>query len=232
MTRRRVRHVQQLNIADCGAACLAMVLGFHGRHASLDEVRDRIGAGREGVSAFDLLEAGRTFGLRGRAVRLELDDLLLLPAGAILHWRMNHFVVLQRTRKGGAGDRRPRRWRAPSSQGRAGALVHRRGAAVRAHRRVRGRRARDVAALGLRAPCGVALRTARTHADGLAGAAGVRPGAAAPDRHGRRPRAATRGRAAARRDRRRHRAGRALHVLRGVRARAPAAALRTRLDLG
>jgi ABC-type bacteriocin/lantibiotic exporter with double-glycine peptidase domain len=98
----RVPFVQQLNMADCGAASLAMVLGYHGRHVSLDEVRDRIGVARDGVSAFDLLEAGRTFGLRGRAVKLEVDELALLPPGSILHWRMSHFVVLQRAHRGGA----------------------------------------------------------------------------------------------------------------------------------
>ena len=99
---RRVPFVQQLNLADCGAASLAMVLAYHGRHASLDEVRERIGSGRDGVSAFELLEAARAFGLRGRAVRLELDAMPLLAPGTILHWRMTHFVVLQRLRDGGA----------------------------------------------------------------------------------------------------------------------------------
>mgnify|MGYP000382100286 CR=1 FL=1 len=41
---------------------------------------------------------------RGRAVRLELDDLALLPQGSILHWKMSHFVVLDRVRRGGAWD--------------------------------------------------------------------------------------------------------------------------------
>ncbi|MCC6651047.1 MAG: peptidase domain-containing ABC transporter [Candidatus Eisenbacteria bacterium] len=102
LTRRRVPHVQQLNTADCGPASLAMVLAYHGRHVSLDEVRDRIGSARDGVSAFELLEAARTFGLRGRAVKLEPADLALLPPASILHWRMSHFVVLERARAGGA----------------------------------------------------------------------------------------------------------------------------------
>ncbi len=100
-SRPRLPHVQQLHLADCGPACLAMVLGLHGRHGSVDEVRERFGAGRDGVSAYDILEAARTFGLAGRAVRLELADLALLPRGAILHWRMNHFVVFDRVRRGG-----------------------------------------------------------------------------------------------------------------------------------
>ena len=99
--RRRIPYVQQLQMADCGPACIAMVLGYHGRHVSLDEIRDRFEAGREGSSAYDILEVARTFGLRGRAVRLDLQDLDALPPGTILHWRMSHFVVLERHRREG-----------------------------------------------------------------------------------------------------------------------------------
>jgi ABC-type bacteriocin/lantibiotic exporter with double-glycine peptidase domain len=53
------------------------------------------------VSALDLLEAAQRFGLRGRAVRLELEDLDYLEPGAILHWQLKHFVVLERISKRG-----------------------------------------------------------------------------------------------------------------------------------
>ena len=99
---RRIPHVQQLEMADCGPACLTMVLGYWGRHVALDEVRDRFESGRDGASAYDILEVARTFGLRGRAVRLELEDFDVLPPGSILHWRMSHFVVLERARRDGA----------------------------------------------------------------------------------------------------------------------------------
>ena len=98
---RHVPYVPQLEMADCGPACLAMVLRFLGRHVTLDEVRDRFQTGRDGSSAYDILEVARTFELRGRAVRLELEDMEVLPRGAILHWRMSHFVVLDRVRKDG-----------------------------------------------------------------------------------------------------------------------------------
>lgn len=99
---RRVPPVQQLHMADCGPACLAMVLRYHGKRVPLDEVRDRFGGGRDGASAFDILEIAKTFGLRGRAVRLELEDLPAVPPGSILHWRMSHFVVLERAHRRGA----------------------------------------------------------------------------------------------------------------------------------
>lgn len=101
MLRRRIPPVQQLEMADCGPACLNMVLGYHGRHVSLDAVRDRFDSGRDGVSAHDILEVAHSYGLHGRAVRLDLEDFEVLPPGTILHWRMSHFVVLAKTHRDG-----------------------------------------------------------------------------------------------------------------------------------
>ncbi|MBV9093176.1 MAG: peptidase domain-containing ABC transporter, partial [Streptosporangiaceae bacterium] len=87
--------------ADCGAACLAMVLGYFGKHVGLRELRDMTGADRDGVSAVSILNAARAYGLRARGVQAELDDLRHLPRGSILHWEFKHFVVLEgTTRKG------------------------------------------------------------------------------------------------------------------------------------
>ncbi|MFQ5599660.1 MAG: peptidase domain-containing ABC transporter [Candidatus Krumholzibacteriia bacterium] len=99
--RRRVPYIQQNHPTDCGPACLAMVLRFLGREVGVSEVRDHLGAGRDGVSALALMDAARLYGLRGRAVRLDLQDLDYLERGAILHWRMNHFVVLDRITRNG-----------------------------------------------------------------------------------------------------------------------------------
>jgi ATP-binding cassette, subfamily B, bacterial len=101
---RRLEHVQQLTEADCGAACLTMALRYFGDDRALDELREATGGGLEGVSALDILRAGRSFGLRGRGVRIEeLDDLRLIPtdAVAILHWEFNHFVVFERVDRHG-----------------------------------------------------------------------------------------------------------------------------------
>ena len=92
--RQRVPFIQQLTETECGLACLAMVLGHHGREVGLEQVRDVCGAARDGVTARDLVEAAGLLGLRGRGVRIEPPQLGLVPAGAtILHWELNHFVV-------------------------------------------------------------------------------------------------------------------------------------------
>jgi ATP-binding cassette, subfamily B, bacterial len=95
----RVPYVQQLEAADCGAACLAMVLAHHGHAATLDACRVATGTNR-GTDALGIVRGAEQFGLRGRGLRIEVEDLELLPAGAILHWDFNHFVVFDRVRRG------------------------------------------------------------------------------------------------------------------------------------
>jgi ABC-type bacteriocin/lantibiotic exporter with double-glycine peptidase domain len=93
--------IRQLEDADCGAACLAMVLDYFGGHRDLRELRELTGAGRDGVSALAIVRAARACGLRARGVRADLGDLKHLPRGSILHWEFNHFVVFERTTRTG-----------------------------------------------------------------------------------------------------------------------------------
>jgi len=93
---RRIPVVLQLNIVECGAAALTMALGYFGKHVPLHVVREHIGVDRDGATALSLLTAARSYGLRARGARLEVDDLQHLPEASILHWDFNHFVVFER----------------------------------------------------------------------------------------------------------------------------------------
>jgi len=97
--RRRVPLIRQMAIADCGAACLAMVLAYHGKQVELDEVRNVLGKGQTGSTALSILRSGRLFGLKGRGVRAGTEDFHALRAGTILFWNFRHFVVFERISK-------------------------------------------------------------------------------------------------------------------------------------
>ncbi|SEU34066.1 peptidase domain-containing ABC transporter [Stigmatella erecta] len=97
---KRIPHVQQVSVSECGAACLAMVLAYFGRDVPMEEVRDVMGVNVNGVSALDILDAAHRYGLRGRGTRLEMEDLEYLPKGSILHWDFRHFVVFEGLRAG------------------------------------------------------------------------------------------------------------------------------------
>ncbi|GAA2875937.1 peptidase domain-containing ABC transporter [Streptosporangium fragile] len=99
--RRRVPLVMQLTRSECGAACLAMVLGGLGRRTSLSEVREHLAEGVDGVSLREMIQAGARFGLRLRACRAPMTTIAELPAPFIALWENNHFVVVERiTRRG------------------------------------------------------------------------------------------------------------------------------------
>lgn len=117
MTRSRLRWVGQTTAADCGLACLAMVLGYHGREVSISDLRKRAGKIGAGASLADIATLGGELGLEARGLRLEVDDLKTLEVGSILHWDLRHFVVLCGIRDDGieildpaAGSRRVK-WR-------------------------------------------------------------------------------------------------------------------------
>jgi ABC-type bacteriocin/lantibiotic exporter with double-glycine peptidase domain len=96
---KRVRFRAQVELADCGAASLAMVLELHGKPVPFDEVRTVCGTGRDGTDALTLIEAAKYYGLDARGVRTEVEDLDALPPGTMLFWDLSHFVVLDRVRR-------------------------------------------------------------------------------------------------------------------------------------
>lgn len=94
---RSIPVVRQMSVVDCGAACLCMVLGYHGRETRLDDVRKVIGIGRDGSNALALLNAARSFQLRGRGIKIANPEkeLAYLPSATVLHWEFHHFVVFE-----------------------------------------------------------------------------------------------------------------------------------------
>lgn len=85
----------QTEAAECGLACLAMVANYHGHHTTLQALRGRFNISIKGVSLLDLIGMAQSLGLSARPLRLELNELKELKTPCILHWDLNHFVVLE-----------------------------------------------------------------------------------------------------------------------------------------
>lgn len=100
LSRKRVPLVLQSEAAECGLACLAMVAGAHGLDTDLQALRQRHEVSSRGATLAQLMDIGERLGLSNRAVRLELEELPELRAPCVLHWDLNHFVVLVRADAG------------------------------------------------------------------------------------------------------------------------------------
>ena len=90
----RVPVVLQSEAPECGIACLAMVASFHGHRTDLSAMRLRLSPSLKGITLKHIAQIAETMGMTARGVQVPLESLGKLRMPAILHWDMNHFVVL------------------------------------------------------------------------------------------------------------------------------------------
>lgn len=94
--RRRLPLIRQSEVAECALACLCMISHWFGRGISLNECREQGMIMPRGVSLITLRQAAAELGYRSRALRVSLGELRAFSVPVILHWQLNHFVVLVR----------------------------------------------------------------------------------------------------------------------------------------
>ena len=87
--------ILQTEAAECGLACLAMVAGYHGFQTNLPNLRRRFTVSLKGLHLPQLLQIAGRMSMSCRPLRVELETLERLNLPAILHWNLNHFVVLK-----------------------------------------------------------------------------------------------------------------------------------------
>lgn len=97
--RTKVPEILQSESAECGLACVAMIAGHFGHEIDLTTLRRQYAMSAKGAKLTDLLVLGDQLHLSGRAIRCELEEFSALRLPAVLHWKLNHFVVLVRVSK-------------------------------------------------------------------------------------------------------------------------------------
>ncbi len=97
--KRRLPVTLQTEMAECGLACLAMVASYHGHEIDLNTLRRLYPISLRGTTLHTLMQTADKMDFACRPLRLELDQLDQLRTPTILHWDMNHFVVLKSVSK-------------------------------------------------------------------------------------------------------------------------------------
>lgn len=88
----------QMDMMDCGPACLKMIAKHYGKYYSLQYMRDKCGITREGVSFLDLSHTAESIGMHSLSIKCTIDDLIMkVPLPAVVHWNNSHFIVVYRT---------------------------------------------------------------------------------------------------------------------------------------
>ncbi|WP_369919880.1 peptidase domain-containing ABC transporter [Marinomonas polaris] len=91
-----MKAILQSESHECGLACLVMIASAYGSHLDLPTLRRRFSISVKGTSLPQILHYAQSLDFSSRPVRLELDELKQLRLPCILHWNLNHFVVLEK----------------------------------------------------------------------------------------------------------------------------------------
>ncbi|MFR4978699.1 MAG: peptidase domain-containing ABC transporter, partial [Butyricicoccus sp.] len=89
-------------VTECGAASLCMILDYYGKSVTMEQLRLECGVSRNGVNAKNIARAAMLHGLKPRALKVGIHAARGLKFPAIIHWNMDHFVVLCGFTKKGA----------------------------------------------------------------------------------------------------------------------------------
>lgn len=106
---RRLPMLLQTEASECGLACLAMIASHHGCEVDLRVLRQRFSVSLKGATLADLVRMAGALGLAARPLRAEPEHLPQLQLPCVLHWDLNHFVVLKSVRRGFAEIHDPAR---------------------------------------------------------------------------------------------------------------------------
>jgi ATP-binding cassette, subfamily B, bacterial CvaB/MchF/RaxB len=91
-----MQKVLQAENRECSLACLAMISSANGLKIDLFDLRSRFAVSLKGATLQQLMAHASALNFSTRPLRLEVEELSQLQLPCILHWNLNHFVVLKK----------------------------------------------------------------------------------------------------------------------------------------
>lgn len=95
LRRKRTPLYIQMESAECGAACLKIIMAYYGKYLPIDELRLACGVSRDGCTAEGILQACEAYDLECDGYSFTLEELKGQSFPCIVYWGFNHFIVLE-----------------------------------------------------------------------------------------------------------------------------------------
>ncbi|MBR6451717.1 MAG: ATP-binding cassette domain-containing protein, partial [Lachnospiraceae bacterium] len=85
-----------MEVNECGAASLSMIMQYYGKYVPLEELRVETGVSRNGCNAKNIYLAAQRYGMEVKASRRDLNRMIeKSEVPCMLHWNFSHFVVYE-----------------------------------------------------------------------------------------------------------------------------------------
>jgi len=92
----RLPLIRQSQATECGLACLGMIANYYGHEIDMITLRRQFATSLKGATLADVIAMAQQLNMSSRALRIDLEELSKLRTPCILHWELNHFVVLKK----------------------------------------------------------------------------------------------------------------------------------------
>lgn len=94
----KIKHIPQLMQTECGLCCIAMLSRYYGKYTDLNDLRNYLNPGRDGISFGKLGEILEWQGFECKIYKGEAEILKQIEVPVIVYWENKHYVILEKVK--------------------------------------------------------------------------------------------------------------------------------------